>query len=169
MGARDLLKDRAKWWPVSNYPQDSAVKHCWPYGVPPPAAEFCRHVNKIVCRPGMFERAYCGGRAGLSPSKRPRCRHCQRILRAAAAQARSKEEVWGIVHARKGPLTVRLCEDVDPTVDFFAAEIIAGRPIYLSNEARIGLWDPLPGPGDTISMRQSLVRWKKRLQEADRE
>lgn len=77
-------------------------------------------------------------------------------------EIKKKGEVWEIKDVRKGEMTVRLEEDVDPSVDtFFAASLLEGKPQYISAEANLGLSLPKPREGDLMSFRTCLVEFLK--------
>lgn len=73
---------------------------------------------------------------------------------------RKAGEVWRIRDCRKGDMTIRLTEDVTEGQEWFAAELVEGKPAYLSQEVRIGAFSmPKPTIGDVMSFRQCLVTW----------
>lgn len=75
-----------------------------------------------------------------------------------------KDEVWKIEHGRKGPLTVRLLEDPATADTFFEAEIIEGRARYASGMCQHAqAMNGLGTPGDTITMRTTLVKFVERV------
>lgn len=76
-------------------------------------------------------------------------------------------EVWK-TNSRKGPLTVRFLSDVDCSTDgWVEAEIINGKARYWSQENQLN--QRLIGqgtPGDTITMRTTLLTLLERVTEA---
>jgi len=77
-------------------------------------------------------------------------------------------EIWR-TNSRKGALTVRFLDDVDVTRDAFVrAEIINGTARYMSSENRFLQKAYGQGtPGDTISMRTTLLTLIERLEVED--
>ncbi|KKL08817.1 hypothetical protein LCGC14_2572070 [marine sediment metagenome] len=62
-----------------------------------------------------------------------------------------KGEVW-IITGRRGRLTIKLLEDVDPADDiFFDAKLVAGSPHYMSPERAPEVI------GDTMTFRASIT------------
>lgn len=74
-----------------------------------------------------------------------------------------KGEVWR-TESRKGPLVVRLDENVDTDTDmFFDATLMEGTPGYLSRDR-----DP-EEPGEQVSMRTGIVQFVERVEEQPHE
>lgn len=76
-----------------------------------------------------------------------------------------KGEIWE-VNGRKGPLTIRLLQDVEQAQKdgFFSVEIIAGKVQYLSADNNaLQLFEGMGTPGDVITMRTTLTHFNKRL------
>lgn len=73
------------------------------------------------------------------------------------------------IDGRKGLLTIRLCEDVDLSVDgFFDAEIVEGSVHYASDGNRIAQRiDGMGTPGDVVTFRTTLHHFKKRRPELE--
>lgn len=72
-------------------------------------------------------------------------------------------EVWDIQHQRKGALTIWFLRDFVDADEWIEGEIITGRVRYASTANRLSqLEDGLGTPGDTLTMRQSYVRFIKR-------
>lgn len=71
-----------------------------------------------------------------------------------------KNEIWK-VDGRKGPLTIKLLENIDTKVDdFFEAEVMTGRVHYLSDSNNAAQRADGQGlEGGTISMRTTLVNF----------
>lgn len=78
-------------------------------------------------------------------------------------------EVWKI-NGRKGPLTVRLMEDVDPAVDgFFDVHIVEGRAQFLSRMYNdLQQVNGLGTQGTEMSLRTTLTHFLTREKELER-
>lgn len=63
-------------------------------------------------------------------------------------------DVWKVRCCRKGALTIRLTEPIDPADDFFDAELVDGVPQYIRDRRN----DP-ERPGDRITFRHTFVKW----------
>ncbi len=75
-------------------------------------------------------------------------------------------EFWKVRDVRKGALTVRLQEDVDPTADdFFEAEIVSGQAQYISTGYNLAQrYDGLGLPGSVISLRTTLCQFLEQVE-----
>lgn len=78
-------------------------------------------------------------------------------------------EVWR-VDSRKGMLTIRILEDLDlgepgtPYPDtFFTAELVEGKPKYMSKERQLMEKIDPTGPGDTLSFRTTLCTFVEKV------